>query len=208
METEKKIDGKAAFVELVTHPRWPVMYRILDGLLEQHITSSAQAPKVLVDNAEEEDYQLLEKFGLVHYFRNPDKTYRYIYITRKGIIFIKKIREIEKQLEKRFFDPSENIQVYNASQTVIATKYALSLLFDMLEININIEKGLLIMKDMAYKGTKNEREIRVDFINRDKIYCYTCESYSCEHVLFTKMLVTSLNTLFTFIDMYPEKEKK
>ncbi|MGC8646939.1 MAG: hypothetical protein ACP5T9_05345 [Thermoplasmata archaeon] len=184
------------------------MYRILNELLEQHVTSSAQAPKVLVDNAEEEDYQLLEKFGLVHYFRNPDKTYRYIYITRKGIIFIKKIREIEKQLERRFFDPVKNIQIYNTSQTIIATKYALSLLFDLLEIDINIEKGVLIMKDMAYKGTKNEREIHVDFINKDKIYCYTCESYSCEHVLFTKMLITCLNTLFAFIDLYPAEEKK
>ncbi|MGB9748053.1 MAG: hypothetical protein ACPLXM_14095 [Bacteroidales bacterium] len=210
MKTEvKKIDGKSALREIMTGPRWPIYYEILSKLLDENITNSSRRMVIDFKGATKEDFETLQRYGLVHFFVNPDGTYRYLYITRKGIIIIRKIREIERQLERRFFDPAVEIETERESDTLMAIRSAVTAMFNTLEINMDLKNKIITMKDMRYLGTKNEREVWVDYSNN--IHCLTCDSYSCEHVIFTKALMETLNAMIKIMEPYVkkgEKEKK
>lgn len=200
---EKKIVGEIAILELLRSPRWEIMYKILENLNE----IKTQQKIVAVDNATREDYETLEKFGLIHYFINPDGTYRYLYITRKGIIFLKKYKEMAKQMEKRFFDPVVEVEALETSMTARAVIEATALLFNMLETEIDTRKNVVTFNDIAFMGSKNEKEIKVSIINKDKPFCITCGSEECEHAEYVKLLMEHLDEVTRLAENYKKVKK-
>ncbi|MGC8673230.1 MAG: hypothetical protein ACP5TO_07015 [Thermoplasmata archaeon] len=189
MDTKINVDGKTATFELLGNPRWPLMYDILNYLIEKHIKSSNYGEVPKITKARDTDYDILEKYGLIHYFKNPDGNFRYLYITRKGVIIMKKIKEIEQQMEKRFFDPEVKIQLFDKSWIYTAMRYALTIIIDSVNLKLDMVRGVAEMDDLSYKGSKNEKHIRVLFNDPKNIYCNACESNSCEHVALVKFVL-------------------
>lgn len=187
-----KISGKELFKEIILSPRWGVYYTILNMLDELNLKSSKNVIPFFVNEATLDDYRTLEKYGLLHFFLNEDGKFRYIYITRKGVFLLKKVREIEKQLEKRYFDPLVVLPSSPGNSIADALDTAFRFLMEFSEVEIDEKKKVADLVDGNFKGTGNELKVRVDFSNERKIFCTACESYDCEHVYFVNLILNYL----------------